>query len=353
MDTPLVIEQVDLREPGPGEVLVDLSAAAVCITDVLATQGLTMVPPPFITGHSGTGTVIAVGPGVTRTRVGDRIATAGSAECGHCNPCLHGIPAACDDIYGGMVPPRSVGIWGSGQQVHVDGGVGVFAEQMVLRESGIVTITDSLDAATASLLGCGVVSGLGAVLNVGQVRRGSTVAIVGCGHLGLWMVQGARIAGAATIIAIEPDERRRALAVDLGATHVIDPNADDVIAHVRDLTGGRGADYTFEAAGNPQASAQAVALACGGGTVVTTSMAQPDDNVILPALDFGVGAKRILSSQTGGGHLKRDIPLYESLLARGEVSATPIVSATYPLDEINTAFAAARNKEVITGVIDL
>ncbi|MET8427616.1 zinc-binding dehydrogenase [Nocardia sp. NPDC004860] len=350
---PLTIEKIDLREPGPGEVVVDLEAAAVCVTDVLATEGLTLVPPPFVTGHSGTGTVTVVGPGVTRTRVGDRIVTAGSAECGVCYPCVQGTPSACDDIFGGMVPPRAVATRASGEPVHVDGGVGVFAEQMVLRESGIVTITDALHAEHAALLGCGVLSGLGAVFTVANVRRGSAVAVVGCGHLGLWMVQGARLAGAATIIAVEYDRRRRSLAGELGATHVVDPADGDPIAHVRELTGGRGVDFAFEAGGSTSASEQAFAMARAGGVVVTTSMAQITDLVTLNALDFGVGAKRISSSQSGGGYLKRDIPLFESLLARGDVTAAPIVSATYSLDDINVAFAAARDKEVITGVIRL
>lgn len=351
VDSSLLIEEVTLREPGPGEVVVEMNAVAVCVTDVLATEGLTLVPPPFITGHAGTGIVRAVGPGVTRTRTGDRIATAGSAECNLCYPCLQGTPSSCDEIFGGMVPPREVGVRSDGNAVYVDGGVGALAEFMVLRESGIVTIDADISIEQASVLGCGVISGLGAVFNVAGVQRGWSVAIVGCGHLGLWMVQAARVAGARTIIAIEWDPARRSLAADLGATHLVDPADGDPVQQVKELTGGRGVDAALEAGGTTLAAEQAFAMARGGGVVVPTSMAQPTDSITLNALDFGVGAKRISSSQTGGGHLKRDIPLYAAMLENGTIDSTHIISKTFTLDDVNAAFSAARNKEVITGVV--
>jgi S-(hydroxymethyl)glutathione dehydrogenase/alcohol dehydrogenase len=353
--TPMLIEELEPRQPGPGEVLVSIDAAAVCLTDVLGADGLTLVDTPFIGGHSGTGVVTAVGDGVTRIRVGDRIVTAGSAECGRCYACVRGTPSACDDIFGGMIPPRTAGTRSDGSAVHADGGVGVFAEQAVLRESVLAALdpedAEALPPEHAAMLGCGIISGLGAVLRVADVPRGATVAIVGCGHLGLWMIQGARLAGAERIIAIEPIAYRRDLARALGATDLVDPAQADPADEVRALTAGRGADVAFEAGGTTAGTELVIGLVRGGGTVVLTSMAQPTDTVTFPALDIGVSGKRILSSQSGGGHLRRDLPLFARLLRTGQIDAAPLMSATYPLVEIDRAFAAARAREVVTGVL--
>lgn len=348
---PSVIEELAIRSPGPGEVLVSVDAAAACITDVLATGGLTMVQTPFIGGHSGTGVIEAVGEGVQELRVGDRVVSAGSAECGHCYSCVRGTPSACDEIFGGMIPPVRVAQRADGAWVHADGGVGVFAEQAVLRESVIARIDVELAPEQAAMLGCGIVSGLGAVLNVAEVAIGATVAVVGCGHLGLWMVQGAHLAGAERIIVVEPRAERRAAAQALGATDLVDPAAGDVAAQVKDLTAGRGVDVALEAGGTVAGTELAFGLARGAGTVVLTSMAQPTDIARFPALDIGVSAKRVLSSQSGGGHLKRDLPRFAALLASGRITTEHILSRTFQLSEINAAFAAARDHEVITGVL--
>ncbi|OZC59752.1 hypothetical protein CH267_06545 [Rhodococcus sp. 06-621-2] len=349
---PLSVEEVALREPGPGEVVIEMRAAAVCITDVIATDGITMVPTPFIPGHAGTGVVIAVGPGVERTPVGSRVSTAGSAQCGVCYPCVHDTPSSCEDIFGGMVPPREVATRQDGTPVNADGGVGVFAERMVIRESGLAIIDSTITDAQAALLGCGVISGVGAVVNIAQVRPGATVAVVGCGHLGLWIIQAAALVGAKRIIAVETDHERRALALELGATHAVNPTDGDPVAQVADLTGGRGADYSFEAGGTTRGSRQAVAMARGGGIVVTTSMAHPTGKIELDALDFGVSGKHIRSSQSGGGNLKRDIPAFANLVETGRLATDSIISRTFALGEVNDALDAARHRKVITGVID-
>ncbi len=348
---PLKIEELDVRGPGPGEILVEMRAAAVCVTDVLATKGVTLVPTPFVSGHSGTGIVREIGPGVTRFSPGQRIATAGSCECGICYPCVQGTPSACDEIAGGMLTPRVIGYRDGGEAVYADGGVGVFAEHTVLREHCAVAFDADIDDDHAALLGCGVIGGLGAVLNVGRVPRGSTVAIVGCGHLGLWMVQAAVLAGAGTIIAVEHNASRRAVAAELGATHLVDPAAGDSTEQVRDLSGGRGADVALEAGGTVDGIEQAFSMTRGGGVTVTTSMAYPSDQVRFGALDVGVAAKTIVSSQSGGGFLRRDIPLYARLLERGDISASKLVSQRFGLADINAAFAAADAQHVLSGVI--
>jgi S-(hydroxymethyl)glutathione dehydrogenase/alcohol dehydrogenase len=227
----------------------------------------------------------------------------------------------------------------------------VFAQANVFRESQIVPIDSDLPAEHLCLLGCGITSGLGAVFNVAEVAPGSSVAILGCGHLGLWMVQAARVAGAAPIIAVEPIAQRRAVAAELGATHVVDPADGDPVEQVRALTEGRGPDYTLEAAGSTLAMEQAVAMVRGAGTMVATGMERPDSTVTLSAIDFAISGKRMLSSQTGGSHIRRDVPRFTGMLERGEIDAAPIVTRLFGLDEINDAVAAARAREVLTGVI--
>lgn len=345
------IRDVELREPRPDEVVIDVDAVAVCLTDVLAADGLTLVPAPYVGGHSGTGIVRAAGSAVTRVRVGDRVATAGSAQCARCHACTHGTPGACEEIFGGMVPPRVIGHADDGTPIHAEGGVGLFAEQALLRESCLARVPLDLDPVAASMLGCGILSGLGAVLNVGGVRPGDAVVIVGAGHLGLWMLRGAQLAGAGVVIVVEERSERRAVAASLGADHVVDPAAADVAETVRELTGGRGADVALEAGGTPSAIALVSGLARGGGTVVYTSMAWPGETVAVPALDLTVSGKRFLSSQSGGGDLLRDLPDYATMLRDGLLDPGPLAERTFALDDIDAAFDAARGREVLTGVV--
>ena len=348
---PLTVEEVDLRAPGPGEALVRIEAASFCITDALAMGGFTFAEPPFISGHAAAGVVEEVGDGVRTVQVGQRVVVVGSTECGACYWCVRDQPSACEQIFGGMIPPRLVATDADGADVTADGGIGVFAERNVLREVQLVPVESDLPAEHLCLLGCGITSGLGAVLNVAQVEAGSSVAIAGCGHLGLWMIQGARLAGASQIIAVEPIAERRDVARRLGATHLVDPADGDPVEQVRALTEGRGADYGFEAAGSTLAMEQAVAWTRAAGTMVATGMERPDSTVTLSAIDFAISAKRFLSSQTGGGHIRRDVPRFAGMLERGEIDAGPIVSARFGLGEINDAVRAARAREVLTGVV--
>jgi S-(hydroxymethyl)glutathione dehydrogenase / alcohol dehydrogenase len=347
----LEIEEVTLREPRPDEVVIDVEAVSVCLTDVLAAGGLTLVPAPFIGGHSGTGIVREVGSAVSRVKVGDRVATAGSAQCTRCHACTRGTPEACEQIFGGMVPPRVISERSGEGDVNAEGGVGLFAEQAFLRESCLAPVPLDLDPTFASMLGCGIIGGLGAVLNVAQVRFGDTVAIVGAGHLGLWMARGARLAGAAQVIVIEELAHRRDQAMKLGADHVIDPASVKVVEAIRGLTDGRGADVALEAGGTTSSVEMVAGLVRGGGTVVYSSMGWPTDSVSMPLLDLTVSGKRFLSSQSGGGNLLRDLPAYAGLLRDGSLDPASIAERTFPLDDINDAFDAARRREVLTGIV--
>jgi Zn-dependent alcohol dehydrogenase len=351
---PLVVEEVEPVPLGPHDVAVRTRAVAVCITDALAAAGVTFLQPPILLGHAAAGVVEEVGANVSRVRVGDRVVVAGTPECGVCYWCSRGDSAWCEELVRGVFPPRVVARRGGGAEVTADGGVGTYAERLTIREIGLVPVETSLPDAYLSMLGCGITSGLGAVFNLGEVEPGSSVAVVGCGHLGLWMIQGARVAGATRIVAVDPRAERRALAAELGATDVVDPAEGDPVEQVVELTGGRGVDCAFEAAGPSEAMRQAFLMTRRSGTVVPTGMTRDSmtETIELPAIEFGVGARRVHGCQYGGAHIRRDIPRFVRMLEAGLVRAEPIVTARYTLDEVNEAFRAAEARENLTGVVE-
>jgi S-(hydroxymethyl)glutathione dehydrogenase / alcohol dehydrogenase len=348
---PLVVEEVQLRAPGPREVVVRIGAVDVCITDALSARGDVAATPPTILGHAAAGVVEEVGEHVDRVRVGDRVVVAGTPECGECFWCVRDRPDQCEEMLGGIFPPRVVATRAGGAHVHADGGVGAFAERMVLRDIGVVAVDADLSDEQLSLLGCGVTAGVGAVINLAEVQPGSSVAVVGTGALGLWMIQGARVAGAATIIAVEPRAERRDLARAVGATHAVDPADGDPVEQVKELTGGRGADYVLEAAGPPEAMAQALAMTRPAGTMVPSGWERLDSTVTLPAVDFAISGKRIQSCQYGGAHIRRDIPRFAAMMSAGLLDAEPLIGRRFGLEEADDALTAALDRRLVTGVI--
>jgi S-(hydroxymethyl)glutathione dehydrogenase / alcohol dehydrogenase len=346
---PLVVEEVDLLPPAPDGVIVRTGASAFCITDCTNQRGDLGKKLPTVLGHAGMGVVEEVGPLVTRTKVGDRVIVPGTPECRQCYWCVHGRPDQCAHL---VVGQPQIATRGSGEPLTSSGGGGTYAELMRVRESWVFPVETNLPDEQLGLLGCGVTSGMGAVFNAARVEPGSSVAVLGCGHLGLWMIQAARVAGAAQIIAVEPHASRLALAGELGATDLVNPADGDPVASVRALTGGRGADYGFEAAGPPAAMEQAFLMTRPAGTVVVTGWERPDSTVTFSAVELAILGRTIHSCQYGGARIRRDIPRFARLLEAGQVDAAPIVSRRFALDEVNEALEAALARSVLTGVIE-
>jgi S-(hydroxymethyl)glutathione dehydrogenase / alcohol dehydrogenase len=348
---PFVVEDIAYHEPARGRVLLRTGASPFCSTDVVNWRGELGKIPPTILGHASMGEVLEVGPGVEHIEVGRRAIVPGTSECGVCFYCAAGQPWQCSETFdrGGIWP--HVANRSNGEPVSAAGNVGGYAEVMNVTATQVFPVDTDLPDEWLSLLGCGITTGLGSVFNVAQVQPGTSVAVVGLGHLGQWMVQGAKVAGARELVAIDPIAERRELAGTLGATHVVDPAAEDPVEAVRKLTGGRGADTVLEAATVPEAQAQAVTMSRRGGTVVVTSIATADSTVTLPQVIVAAQSRRILSAQNGNCRMRRDLPRFIRMMEDGRVTPEPIITRRYPLAEIDDALRASAEKRDLSGVI--
>ena len=350
LKAPFVVEEVELLDPAPGRVIVRTGATPFCSTDCINQRGELGKVPPTILGHASIGVVEEVGADVTHVEVGDRVLVPGTPECGVCFYCAEGRPDQCSELFDAKAYFH-VAQRGDGTPITAAGNVGGYAEMMNVTANQAFPLRTDLPDDVLSLLGCGITSGVGAVLNVAEVKPGRSVAILGCGHLGLWMVQGARLAGARQIIAVEPIAWRRELAGELGATDLVDPAVGDPVEQVRALTEGRGADYVLEAAGMTAAQEQALPTARRAGTVVLTGVERLGATVTYSQFELALQGRRLLSCQNGNVRMRRDLPLLVSLLEAGRLDAGPIITARYGLDGINEALAASAEKRDLTGVI--
>lgn len=349
---PRVID-VDLRPPGEREVLVEIIAAAVCRTELLTIDRRSADPdaapgPPTILGHAAVGVVSAVGGDVERVRPGQPVIVTGTRQCGRCFFCTHGAPGACDEIFRYMT--REIGTAADGEEIFSDGGIGTHAERMVFPESNVVPIRGGADPRHLAMLGCGIPSGAGAVSEVAKVRSGESVAVSGCGHVGLWMIQAARAAGAGTIIAIDPDPARRDIALGMGATHVLDPG-DAVVQHVRALTEGRGVDVGLEAAGTTAAMEQSFEMTRYGGRVVPTGLESEVARVSLNNLQYSLGSRTITGAQCGGGDVLSLVPRLERMLEDGILDARSILTAERSLEDAAEVYDLLALPAHLTGVL--
>jgi S-(hydroxymethyl)glutathione dehydrogenase/alcohol dehydrogenase len=345
----LTIENVEPAPPGPRDVVVELGASGVCHSDLSLKNGYVGIMPGTILGHEGAGKVVEVGAEVTKVKPGDRIIAAFIPACGQCWFCLHDESHLCDNEFNVMMAMR--GKRTDGSEYMGMTGLGTFAEAMTCNDQSIVKIESELPDEQLALIGCGITTGVGAALNTAEVHTGSTVAVIGCGGVGQAVIQGARIAGASRIIAVDMVEMKRKTAGTLGATDFVDPSEGDPVEQVKALTGGRGVDYAFEVIGLPETTLQAYNMIRKGGMAVMVGMTKAEAEVTLPTFDLFFNEKTLKGSKYGSGQVRRDFQKYIDLIETGRLDTSTMVSRTIALDEVNEAFTAMQNGEVIRSVI--
>lgn len=331
----LQVEEVEMLAPGPRDVVVRLGASGLCHSDLSVMNGSAPVPPPLILGHEGAGTVEWVGAEVSRVAVGERVIASLSPVCGACWHCARGETHLCVQTGPLMSIPRVERE--HGDHVGCLAALGTFADAMTVSEWSLVPVRTDLPDEQLALIGCGIATGLGAVLNTANPDAGATIAVIGCGGVGSAALQGARIAGAARIIAVDPIERKRTAALAMGATDVIDPTTADPVEQVRALTGGRGVDFAFEAVGSVQLIDQAMAMTRRGGTTVLVGAPRYDEAFTVPALSLIMGDRSVKGSYYGGTLASRDFRRYIELIESDRLDVGSLISECIGLADVPTA----------------
>jgi len=351
-NTPLVVETVDLDEPEDGEVLVRIAAAGVCYSDYHVMKGEWTLPMPMVLGHEAAGVVEKVGSGVTRLAPGDHVVLNFRANCGTCKPCIIGRPVICNGIETArwFMFDGSVRLHKNGQDIHHFSRTASFAEYAVVPESGAVKVRPDMPLDKASLIGCSVMTGVGAAVNTAKVEPGSSVLVIGCGGVGLNVIQGAALAGAGRIIAVDTLQNKLSYAKDFGATDCLVASEGDVVARVMELTSG-GVDYAFEAIGKATTIRQCYDALCPGGEAVVVGMAPEHDEVAINALSLPRSEKVLRGSWYGSARPWVDIPKLTDLYMSGRIEIDSMISRTHRLEEINEAYDALSGGEVARSVI--
>jgi S-(hydroxymethyl)mycothiol dehydrogenase len=344
---PVEVTTVVVPDPGPGEAVVKVQACGVCHTDLHYREGGINDDFPFLLGHEAAGVVEAVGDGVTDVAPGDFVILNWRAVCGQCRACRRGRPWYCFATHNAAQPMTLT----DGTVLSNALGIGAFQAKTLVHAGQCTKVDPEAPATAAGLLGCGVMAGFGAAVNTGNVQRGDSVAVIGCGGVGDGAVAGAALAGATTIIAIDTDERKLEWARGFGATHTINAREADVIEAVRELTGGNGADVVIEAVGRPETYRQAFYARDLAGTVVLVGVPTPEMTIELPLLDvFGRGGA-LKSSWYGDCLPTRDFPLLTELYKQGRLDLDAFVTEEIALDEVEQAFAKMHTGDVLRSVV--
>ncbi|WP_109471759.1 S-(hydroxymethyl)mycothiol dehydrogenase [Ornithinimicrobium cavernae] len=345
------VEVVDIvvPDPGPGEAVVRVEACGVCHTDLHYRQGGINDEFPFLLGHEAAGTVEAVGPGVTEVAPGDFVILNWRAVCGQCRACAKGEPWYCFNTANATQKMTLT----DGTELSPALGIGAFIEKTLVAAGQCTKVDKEASAAAAGLLGCGIMAGFGAAVNTGGVRRGDSVAVIGCGGVGNAAIAGAALAGATTIIAVDLDDRKLEGAKGFGATHTVNSSDRDPVVAIQELTGGFGADLVVDAVGRPETYKQAFYARDLAGTVVLVGVPTPDMMIELPLLDvFGRGGS-LKSSWYGDCLPSRDFPMLIDLYRQGRFDLDAFVTETIPLDGVEHAFSKMERGEVLRSVVQL
>jgi S-(hydroxymethyl)mycothiol dehydrogenase len=350
MGAEVSIEQITIPDPGPGEAVVKVQACGVCHTDLHYREGGITNEFPFLLGHEAAGVVESIGEGVTNVAPGDFVVLNWRAVCGNCRACLRGRPWYCFDTHNATQKMTLA----EGTELSPALGIGAFAEKTLVAAGQCTKVDPAAKPEVAGLLGCGVMAGLGAALNTGNVGRGDTVAVIGCGGVGTAAVVGARLAGAARVIAVDLDERKLKLAGELGATHTVHAaglDDDGVVEAIQQLTGGFGADVVIDAVGRPDTWKQAFYARDLAGTVVLVGVPTPAMRLDMPLLDFFGRGGSLKSSWYGDCLPSRDFPMLIDLHLQGRLPLDRFVSETIALDEVEAAFDKMQRGDVLRSVV--
>ncbi|MER7344824.1 S-(hydroxymethyl)mycothiol dehydrogenase [Streptomyces aurantiacus] len=344
---PVRIETITVPDPGPGEAVVKVQACGVCHTDLHYREGGINDDFPFLLGHEAAGVVESVGEGVTEVAPGDFVILNWRAVCGQCRACKRGRPQYCFATHNAKQKMTLA----DGTELAPALGIGAFAEKTLVAAGQCTKVDPAASPAAAGLLGCGVMAGLGAAINTGGVGRGDSVAVIGCGGVGNAAVVGARLAGAAKIIAVDIDDRKLETARGLGATDIVNSRSGDPVEAIRELTGGFGADVVIEAVGRPETYEQAFYARDLAGTVVLVGVPTPEMRIDLPLLDvFGRGGA-LKSSWYGDCLPSRDFPMLIDLYRQGRLDLDAFVTETIALDEVEKAFERMHHGDVLRSVV--
>jgi S-(hydroxymethyl)mycothiol dehydrogenase len=346
---PVELVDITIPDPGPNDVVVRIQACGVCHTDLTYRDGGINDEFPFLLGHEAAGIVEAAGSAVTHVEVGDFVVLNWRAVCGNCRACHRGRPWYCFDTFNASQPMTLT----DGTELTPALGIGAFAEKTLVHEGQCTKVDPNADPAVVGLLGCGVMAGLGAAVNTGNVSRGDSVAVIGCGGVGDAAIAGARLAGASPIIAIDRDPKKLQMATELGATHTIDASTVDAVEAVQELTGGFGADVVIDAVGRPETWKQAFYARDLAGTVVLVGVPTPDMTLEMPLIDFFSRGGSLKSSWYGDCLPERDFPALVDLYEQGRLPLDKFVSERIKLDQVEEAFETMHRGEVLRSVVVL
>jgi S-(hydroxymethyl)glutathione dehydrogenase / alcohol dehydrogenase len=348
---PLTIEEVTLAKPQAREVLLRTAFAGLCHSDLHFIEGLYPYPTPCVLGHESAGIVEAVGEGVTYVKPGDHVITCPSVFCGTCPQCVTGHPNLCENTEVKMPPGVSRRLsWKGGEVMNQFVNLSSFGEQMLVHENAVVKIDPDIPLDRAALVGCGVMTGVGAVFNAAKVEPGATVAVIGCGGVGLSAVNGAALAGAERIIAIDTVPSKLEVARELGATDTLNASNADPVKAVRDMTGG-GVHYSFEALGTKETAEQAFGMLRPGGTATIIGMVPVGVKIELHGYDF-LRDRKLQGTSMGGNRFRVDMPRLLSLWRQGRLKLDHLISGKLKLDQINEGFAALKSGAPVRQLID-
>ena len=350
---PLAIEELDLDDPGFGEVLIRMGSAGICASDHHIMTGAAALPMPIVLGHEGAGTVQEIGPGVTRVKPGDRCVISFISPCGHCTPCNTGQPQLCDTHreVNSLMFDGTARLHKDGKDIFQMQKVGVFGEHAVIPEAACSPMPDDVPMEVAALIGCSVTTGVGGVINQPNIKTGGTVVVIGLGGVGLNALQGAKLLNSRQIIAVDIHDHKLEFAYRFGATHVVNSRSEDAVEKIMEITGGEGVDFAFDTFGAQVTTGQAIDSIKKGGTAVIIGLAPTGETVPLNLVDLVRLQKSVVGSYYGSASPHETFNKLITFYQQGKIDIDGLITRRYELEQINEAFDALERGEDGRGVI--